>query len=297
MTNSLNSQARSELESIRDSLMNSCDGPQASIQIRAMRSVVNSLEVNDSDNGWDDVASQYGRLVIEVCNSAPAIVRCTMFGIALNGSWPEYVNGEGYWDVPSMLADLIVMDALTISDNEFALLELHQETIGAGMPFIDLGIAGSTRVNSDSIVRAATRSSSMPDFPPILITASANPKLDSSYVHQFLGQSYKSGNGQWLRSFITRSDGWTWPDWQSAFQVVSEAAKRSRAFWAEVLTPSIDGICPIAQWDEEEEFEPELYEGYLDDLKFYLSSDPKLEKIALASGWVPAQELVERLER
>ena len=89
-----------------------------------------------------------------------------------------------------------------------------------------------------------------------------------------------------------KSDGWTWPEWQYAFEQASFNSEPSVAFWEVLLTEvgknqedESSELSWIADFMEEFEdnggFDPDVYEENLE----FIKQNPGLLELALASNW------------
>jgi len=200
--------------------------------------------------------------------------------LAESVEWPPYMRGDGYWAEPSKNASELVLIGWNLSADDVDFARDVVEAGISGVGFIALGLAKNQQLPRELIL-------SLKEFDdPVIAVASEHPSLVAEDVRDLLQQVE---NFAWISALVSGQDGWTWPDWQQAFGLVSTGCPDSKAFW-EVLLSEI-AKSPRWPWIEDfvEDFEdydggPEELEGLVATLKEH----PELMGIAFSGGWVPA---------
>jgi len=191
--------------------------------------------------------------------------------------WPMYERGDGYWAEPSRNAVALVRMGRDLSASDVWLARDVLTLPYRGVGFIGLGLA----VNEDMPREVILSLVGLED--PVLAAASAHSSLGVEDVRTILS---RMENGVWVGLWILGGDGWTWPDWQDAFGVVSEDASQPLAFWEAVLTDLLNPSQHL--WTElfldsieDADFDVEELESLL----ALMSAYPHLESLALQSAW------------
>jgi hypothetical protein len=118
---------------------------------------------------------------------------------------------------------------------------------------------------------------------PVIVAISTHSSLTADDVRTLLS---RVDNGTWLSLWLLGRDGWTWPDWQYAFEAASVDPSQSEAFWEVLLTE----MASPNRWAWIEDFLQDLEDNEasiddLEDLKRLVEENRHLEELALGSGW------------
>lgn len=133
--------------------------------------------------------------------------------------WPQYNHGDGYWTGASELATQLTLMALndhahTLIPSLLTMKQSHSRADYDALGFVDLGIVANMAVDRDTVLQVAKRAG----IDPVTVVAMAHPALsldDQTHLYDLIE------NFDWLVNLLRRTDGWTWPDYQSAFEQAS----------------------------------------------------------------------------
>jgi hypothetical protein len=198
--------------------------------------------------------------------------------LAENVDWPPYERGDGYWSEPSDNAVALVRLGGCLSSEQIDIARSVMALPLRGVAFLALGLATNPNMPRDVILGLAL----MPD--PVIAAASTHDSLEVKDVQDLLS---RVDNGVWVSTWIRGLDGWTWPDWQYAFQEATGGfGQSSAAFWEALLL----GCASPSRWPWIDDFIQDLEDGEseihdLDGLLEVLSERPDLVSVAASSGW------------
>ena len=207
-----------------------------------------------------------------------------LLAAALEVSWPDYPGGDGYYREPSDLATAATLIGINSSDQGLIDFTKTLDPCRA-IEFFDLGIASNNEASAEQVLEAVKRT----NLDPVLAVASVSPALSKKQIMEIL---LEIGSPSWLTWVLLKSDGWTWPEWQYAFEQASFNCEPNVSFWELLLTEvgkhqedEASELSWIADFMEEfednEGFDPDVYEENLELIK----QTPTLSDLAMASNW------------
>lgn len=217
-----------------------------------------------------------------------------LLSAALEVSWPEYPGGDGYFSAPSQLATAATL--LGINNCEPSFVEFTKELLPCqAVQFFDLGLAANPEASAEQVLFAQERS----NYDPVRAVASVSQELNDKQIREVL-ENLESG--VWLSSVLLKSDGWTWPEWQYAFEQASNNTEPSELFWSVLLNEirkAGEADTSETSWVTEflDEFEasdgldPDVSGGLFD----LMTSSENLQNLARLSGWDALVEAIDDL--
>ena len=207
-----------------------------------------------------------------------------LLAAALEVSWPDYPGGDGYYREPSDLATAATLIGINSSDQGLIDFTKTLDPCRA-IEFFDLGIASNNEASAEQVLEAVKRT----NLDPVLAVASVSPALSKKQIMEVL---LEIESPSWLTWVLLKSDGWTWPEWQYAFEQASFNCEPTVAFWEVLLTEvgknqedESSELSWIADFMEEFEdnggFDRDVSEENLELIK----QNPNLLELALATNW------------
>ena len=246
---------------------------------------------NRADSDFDAL-EKYGKLALKmVGNLGDDQKVLLLLAAALEMEWPEYQGGDGYWICPSDLSSAATL--LGLKNGHESLIDFSKKLSPCtAILYFDLGLAAAERASSSQVIFAANRSS----VDPVIAIASLSESLDKTQILEILE---KLDEGVWLAAALVGANGWTWPEWQDAFEHVSVVSGVHASF-LEVL------LIEIGKSNSEDSSALEWIPGFLEEFEsweaFYedrsgilnlIVSNKKLFKLAKDTQW---EGLIEALE-
>lgn len=248
---------------------------------QALHALIQSQNTTDSEE-CGHIVTTLTALSDEYDLSTKIVLRA----LAESIEWPPYERGDGYWSEPSQNSVALVMIGWLLKPDE---VEMARDILNSQLPgvsFIALGMTRNRNLPADIIMSLAKFGD------PVTAAASEHGSLGAAEVRAMLEQIE---NGVWVSALVLGQDGWTWPDWQYAFEQVSTGCPESPAFWEVLLSE----LAKSNRWRWFEDFldsiQDPLDDQDLDELLetmegliIALEMRPDLIPLAIASAWVPA---------
>jgi hypothetical protein len=246
---------------------------------------------NEADLDFDTL-EQYGKLALKMVGNLGEDQKVLLLlAAALEMEWPEYQGGDGYWICPSDLSSAATL--LGLNSGHESLIEFSKNlTPCTAIAYFDLGLVAAERASSSQVIFASSRSA----VDPVIAIASLSESLDKTQILETLE---KLDEGVWLAAALVGANGWTWPEWQDAFEQVS-VVSGAHASFLEVLLIEVGKSnsedSSALEWIPGFVEEFESWEAFYEDRSGILNlivSNKKLLKLAKDSQW---EGLIEALE-
>ena len=207
-----------------------------------------------------------------------------LLAAALEVSWPDYPGGDGYYREPSDLATAATLIGINSSDQDLIDFTKTLDPCQA-IEFFDLGIASNNEASAEQVLAAVKRT----NLDPVLAVASVSPALSKKQIMELL---LEIESPSWLTWVLLKSDGWTWPEWQYAFEQASFNCEPNVAFWEVLLTEvgkhqeyessELSWIADfMEEFEENEGLDPDAAAETLDLIR----QNSKLLELAMSSNW------------
>jgi hypothetical protein len=246
---------------------------------------------NRADSDFDAL-EKYGKLALKMIGNLGDDQKVLLLlAAALEMEWPEYQGGDGYWICPSDLSSAATL--LGLKNGNESLIEFSKKLNPCtAILYFDLGLAAVSGASPSQVIFATNRST----VDPVLAIASLSESLNKSQILETLE---KLDQGVWLAAALVGANGWTWPEWQNAFDQVSGASRVNSSFVEVLLTQvgkSNSEDSSALKWIPEFIEEFESFEGFYEDPSGILNlivSNKKLLKLAKDTQW---EGLIEALE-
>lgn len=256
------------------------------------RELIDFFKSSEQNN---DTRVQYAAKAYELTNQFDDDRRSILLlSAALEVTWPDYPGGDGYFSEPSELASAATVIGINNSGPE--LIEFSKKLSPCkAIEFFDLGIAASSESTSEQVLFAASRT----NLDPVFAVAAVSNALSKKQIKSLLAEL---DSASWLVAVLLKSDGWTWPDWQYAFEQATFNCEPTVPFWEVLLTEigkNQNDDSSDLPWISEFIEEFENYDGLDPDVsgetfELFQSSD-SLMALAMASNWDSLQEALESL--
>lgn len=266
----LEKQIRIELDSVTDSNLK-----------KVQNTLIALFKKADSDF---ESLSKYGKLALKLAkNLDDDNEKLLLLTGALEMEWPEYLGGDGYWSEPSDLS--VATTLLGQKSGNTSLFEFSKKLNPCkALAFFDLGLVANNSASPSQVMFATRRS----PVDPVLAISSVSESLNTKQIAEIFE---KIEEGVWLAAVLFRANGWTWPEWQEAFDQVSKSSSITLAF-AETLLKEVakskNEDSTALEWIPEFIEEYEDWDGLDEEPSRFLElveSNTKLLKLAKNSHW------------